>query len=51
LFTIVKPKLQPNPKKPTKCKKIKKSSGQSMEAHNSIKRVSWTHEQIITKYV
>jgi hypothetical protein len=27
LVTIVKPKLQPNPKKPTKCKKYNKIQG------------------------
>jgi hypothetical protein len=43
LLTTVKPKLQPNHEKPTKCKKNKESSKQCMEVHNSIRRGSWTH--------
>jgi len=50
-FTIIKPKLQLNPKKLTKCKKTKKNLRQGMETHNSIGRGSWTHVQNEAKYV
>jgi hypothetical protein len=47
----MKPKLQLNLKKLTKCKKTKKNLKQGMETPDSIGRGSWTHVQNEAKYV
>jgi hypothetical protein len=43
LFIAIKPKLQPNPEKPTKCKKTKKVQGNAWNLTIQLEGGSWTH--------